>query len=309
MRRRHFLTIAGVAAIAGCAGSGDENENPGAEKTSDDTERNQETNSEQNQEEADNRQETDDTQNDESQQQEEGEPELTVTDIRPDSLEIGEKVTVEMTFENQGDGAGSSEITIYGATTNGSMPGSGDWGEPVASPTVHGIDPGEQDTYTVFTNDPMSRPGVVFYGIGEREVDYKIEIPESKAPILTDASLVSSWESFGDLQENGTGQVEVGESIKIASQYWYWQDQRVDVLRTVRLLDENEDQVRLRTSSGKQLVEDVGWTPFRVADVFDTTGLDPGEYTAEILIEDRDSGLVSDTFETTFTLIDNETAQ
>jgi hypothetical protein len=296
MRRRHFLTVTGAAAIAGCAGSGDENENPDAENTSDETEQNQESN---------NDEETDDEQEN-APEQNEGEPDFVVTDISPDNAELGEEITQEFIFENQGNGAGSERIDIYTEINFGQPPEQNDFSEFTVEPSA---EPGEQTTLAPFDPVSYTSPSVIFAGIREREVDHRTDIPDSKAPILTDASLVSDWESFGDLEENGIEQVEVGESIEIASQYWYWRDQRLDVFRTVRLFNENRDRVRITTSSDEQLVENVGWAPFQIADVFDTTGLDPGEYTAEILVEDESSGLVSDAFETTFTLIDNETEQ
>lgn len=222
-----------------------------------------------------------------------------VRDIRPDDVARGESFQLEIDVENTGEESGRWETTLWQAITNGRNPTDDDWQSIDIELTVPG------DTTSTWQSSSVSwdQPSVLFVSVAGDSVDHTVSIPGHHRPIVTDASLVSDWQSFGDLEDNRIDSAPTGGLINVAYRYWYWiEEQRLHVFRNIEIHDEDGERMDVVTNESEQLSDGSGWRQLEVADSFDTTGWGPGTYTAEILFEDRDTGTVSDAFETTFEL-------
>jgi hypothetical protein len=294
MRRRSYLALAGLAAtgtLAGCSGGDDSGDN--GNDSPDNEAQSGESNTDNNA--------TDDTE-DES-DTEDGEPtgraDIVVTEVRPDSAALNEPFAWEIEFTNQGDAEGERSVDVYRALTAGPEPTTSQWRSN--EDTIR-LSPGES---TTLASDEFSieQPSILYLGVDERVPEYEIQIPASRAPIITDGALVTEWSEFGDLEANRIESVSVGELITLAARYWYYVEGRLQVFRTWRIFDSDGDRVRIQNTDGEQLFDQVGWRQFEFAQQFDTTGLSAGSYTVELVLEDEQSGAVSNAYEFEFELI------
>ncbi|MFW6435700.1 MAG: hypothetical protein ACOCY1_04895, partial [Halovenus sp.] len=126
----------------------------------------------------------------------------------------------------------------------------------------------------------------------------------SSRPQIESVSLVSEWESFGDLAENQVSSDAAGEQISIAYRY-----RAVVHNGTFNVFTQTEihnldtgDRIDIETDEYEQVTEGSGYQVWEGATFFDTTGWDPGEYRAEVTIRDEVTGNVSAPSETTFEL-------
>lgn len=276
MRRRQFLALysaGAIPAISGCLNiSGDPAEDSTEEPTTAET------------------QEKTPTETQEKTPTEISEPaEFEITDLTPDSAELGEEIQLRVKIENVGGQGGTFERDYKSAVTNGVRP-----------------EPGDYETFTMSVNVPANdsrtwesnsvtydSPGVIYYQING-EAEQEVYIPASQEPIIQETNLVSEWNSFGDAIDNKITETEVGNEIGIAFRYWYWaENQSLDVFKQVEIYDESGDRVDIKTTTGEQVTETSGWNRWESYSTFNTTEWDPGTYTAEAQIRDNQNNEVS----------------
>jgi len=276
MRRRQFLVLSSagaIPAISGCSSiSGDSSEDSAEESTT--TETQEETPTE--------------TPNETT--TETPEPaEFEITDLTPDSAELGEKIQLQARIENVGGQGGTFERDYKTAATNGVRPEPEDYQTFTISMHVPANDSQTWESNSVTYN----RPAVLYYQI-DGETEQEVDIPASREPIIQETNLVSEWNSFGDGIDNKITQAEVGSEVSIAFRYWYWsENQSLDVFRQIEIYDESDDRVDIKTTTDEQVTQTSGWSQWESNIPFNTTEWDPGTYTAEAQIRDNQNNEVS----------------
>ena len=127
--------------------------------------------------------------------------------------------------------------------------------------------------------------------------------PEPDAPEIHDINLVSEWEGFGDVYSNAVLSREAGDAITVAFRHLTWiHDGTYHVSEQMRVYDDSGARVDSWFYEDEQLVDGNGPDEWEHAAQFDTTGWDPGEYEAEVIIRDEVTSKVSDPYTETFTL-------
>jgi len=218
-----------------------------------------------------------------------GSPSFEVVEVSaPGSVAIGEPARIDIEVENTGGASGTWTGDLFVYATYGPEPE--DWSEISAQLEIPA---GERQTWTS-GEIVYEEPVLVYYRLGDRGAE-TIDIPGSKAPIMTETNLVSGWETFGDAIDNRIAQTSVGSTVSIASRYWYWaENQTNDTFRQVEIYDAENNRVAIRTDSDEQVTESNGWAPWESYLAFDSAGWGTGTYTAEMLIRDNQNQEVSD---------------
>lgn len=215
-----------------------------------------------------------------------------------DSVQLREPYTIDVTVENTGGREGTWSGTLYrGYTVN---PESSEWREDSIELT---IPPGESKTWS---SEPVSFiiPTVVHYRVGEEGATRRVDIPQSKAPIIEATNLVTEWDGYGDAVDNRITEASVGSTVTIASRYWYWnENQTQSSFKQVEIYDSENSRVAIDTSSSEQLTDSNGWSSWESYLNFDSTGWGSGRYTAVMRIRDEQSGEVSGTGRVEFQLV------
>jgi len=217
------------------------------------------------------------------------EPDIQSTIQAPETVELGEPFEIVLEFENVGDAPGETPPYLWIQETGWVEPEPNLWERYGITTNVA---PGE--TETVRREFTLDYPSRIYYRLDEDSDPQYVEAPPSTAPIITDGSLVSEWEGYGDREEHAIESAEVGENILIAFGYWYYlENQTLEVFRQISIYDEDGERVTIDSDQSEQIFETDQWSHFEVAMRFRTTGWDPGTYEAEILIRDEQTGEVS----------------
>lgn len=216
----------------------------------------------------------------------------------PDAADLNQDFRVEIEIENTGarDGVWSAPLEIR--ETSWSDDKRSGWYDLNAELPVQA---GET---RVWESRPFSfeEPAVVHFKMEGEDVG-STYVPDGKSPVITESNLVSGWESFGDAIANKIQQTEAGSVVDIATRYWYWaEDQTNKTFKQVEIYDEQGDRVGFETRESEQVMDYGGWSRWESSFSFDSEGWGPGEYTAEILIRDEQSGEVSNEGSLTFSL-------
>lgn len=225
-------------------------------------------------------------------------PSFKVVEIRsPKSVALDQSFRIEIEVENNGGQSGTWEEKIFTKVTYGPKPENWDILEVDLI-----IPPGESRTWRS-SYSSYEEPAVVYFRVGEEGPIRTVEVPGTRAPIMTEVNLVSEWESYGDAVDNRITEAEAGSVIYIAFRYWYWvENQTFDAYRQVKIYDENNERVGLNSSPSEQVVDRNGWVSWETYMSFSTTGWGPGTYIAEVLIRDNQNMKVSELSTTEFQL-------
>lgn len=277
MKRRGYLAILGgvSGAIAGCAGSNDEQGPEDATSTS--TTKSTSTVS-------------------------------TTTSVEPAAFEVaeilapnsvalGENFRIEIKVRNTGGKTATWHESLYMKATSGGQPS--DFNQYSIEMVVP---PGEAQ---IWRSNEISYdvPGVLYFRVGDQGATRKVEFPASKTPIITDANLVSEWNNYGDTIQNSISSAARGSWITIANRYWYYTESKtLNVFNQVKVFTESGERVALKTNTDEQVTDTNYWTSWEYASQIDTTGWSGGEYTAEVLVRDNEDQLVSNAATVEFTL-------
>jgi hypothetical protein len=222
----------------------------------------------------------------------------------PDSVPLEVPYRVEVEVENIGGSKGVFKRNLEFMPTW--------WGEPddYVSTIVELEIPPKRSFIWSSIEFSWDRPTLFYYRMADTPESQAqtVEIPGTKAPIIEETNVVSKWDDFGDVIDNAIEEVVVGAPLRIASRYWYWKENQTNnSYKQVEIFDESGNRVAIDSFESEQLTDYNGWEEWESYLSFETSGWEPGTYTAEMLIRDNQNGKVSDPGSVTFDIVRGKT--
>lgn len=133
--------------------------------------------------------------------------------------------------------------------------------------------------------------------------DSPVGTPEG-APQIETISLITGWDSFGDVIENQIDSIEAGEDAIIGCRFWYYvNDGSIKARHQLTFYGPDDTQLGVRNGTTDRLAEEEGWEDWEWYERYGTTEDDLGTYRVVWQIRDETNDEVSETAETTFELV------
>lgn len=269
MNRRWYLSMAGagiVGSLSGCSGSsdpGDENEDPSVNSSNTEPKK---------------------------------EAEFTISEssipdrvTQPDPLEIS--ITIENT--SQVDGEISESASFFTESDYLDV--------PLSARTIDlSIPAGETATWEFSEN--ITGSGIVEFSYRDLSVEITVE-PESRAPRISQAELITGWESYGDVIGNAVDELPAENAGVVGFRYDYWHEGGThDITYEVVIRNEMGTQEYVFQNSWERLTDRQGWGSWEAYTREFPNDAEPGEYEATIYLRNDETDEVSDSVTTEFEL-------
>lgn len=138
---------------------------------------------------------------------------------------------------------------------------------------------------------------------GDDDQDDESDDTEIPSPQIEGVSLVSSWNDFGDLDDNSIDATTAGCPLITAYQYGIQSHNgEVELTAQLRIFDSNGSRVAQEQSTDSQLTDSEGYRTWEGSTWTESEGWDRDRYTAEVIIRDEIAELSSDPVEAEFEL-------
>lgn len=123
-----------------------------------------------------------------------------------------------------------------------------------------------------------------------------------QAPLIEELNLVYEWVDYGNAVDNAISASAPGITIPIAYRYQpNTRGRELNMTEQVTIFDESNQQMAYKTSTSEQLTEETGRS-WEYGQWFETENWSRGTYSAELIIRNNESELVSDPRITSFEL-------
>lgn len=131
--------------------------------------------------------------------------------------------------------------------------------------------------------------------------------PEERIyPTIVTTAVVSKWEEYGDVYDEQTNEIEVGAYFAIGSRF---ETLVHDSSVTVRLQVEvyrGDELVTRESATADTLTDESGVVEWEMVVPLRAAEWEPGDYSAEVILQDETTGETSSTKTVEFTVVEGE---